>query len=679
MTACGSSSSGPSKPTHDGGSDTGTHDATTKPDTGMTTINPDSGPPPCVPSTCTELNANCGAVTDPKCGGIVMCGSCTAPDSCGGGGTHNQCGNGGGDGGHGDGCAKLTCESQMLSCGQAGDGCGGTISCGSCMAPLTCGGNPSTPGQCGCTGTCASIPHCEAGTTTLSGKVYDPAGTNGLYNALVYVPNDTTDPGLQPFNSGITCGVCGATAAGSPLVNALTAPDGTFTLTNVPVGGSVPLVIQLGRWRRQFTVNVATSCGANTIPDKMLEMPSNHTQGDLPRIAIVTGAFDPVECVLLKMGVDPTEFSDPGGPGYIQLYTADDADAVTPGTGAGAVYSAQTPSQDALFGGPISADGGAAPLADGGTPQIDNYDITILECEGYANKVSAAQQAALANYAGSGGRIFASDFQYSWFYQNPGLEKAANWSGNHSGNGFGVIGLIDQAPSNPIGKDFQKWLEDVQVNGADAGSVSISPSFQNVTAVVPPTQEWLHSTGTSEGGTTNTPIHFTFNTPISSQDGGPEPAANQCGRVTFSDWHAESANHSNGKTFPAECTNNALTAQESILEFMLFDLSACVQPYTPICASQTCEQQGIECGPAGDGCGNTIQCGTCTTGMSCGGGGHGKCGMTTVPCPPETCMSQSIQCGPAGDGCGNEIQCGDCPTDYICGLTMPGQCAKPAP
>ena len=85
----------------------------------------------------------------------------------------------------------------------------------------------------------------------------DPAGIHPLYDALVYIPNDPSDPGLQPFPAGITCDVCGATAAGDPLVTTFTAPDGTFTLSNVPVGASVPLVVQLGRWRRQFTVNIA--------------------------------------------------------------------------------------------------------------------------------------------------------------------------------------------------------------------------------------------------------------------------------------------------------------------------------------------------------------------------------------------------------------------------------------
>jgi hypothetical protein len=608
----------------------------------------------CVPSTCKELKADCGAVTDPKCGGIVECGTCSGGKTCGGGGVHNQCGVGGTES---DGCVKETCASQKISCGQAGNGCGGKLSCGVCALPQICGGDPSKPGQCGCTGTCAKVPKCEAGTTTLTGKVYDPAGNYGLYNALVYVPNDPSDPGLKPFPAGITCDICGAAAAGDPLVTAMTAPDGTFTLSGMPVGPSIPLVIQLGRWRRQFTVDVATACGANSVADKTLEMPSNHTVGDLPRIAILTGGLDPVECVLLKIGIDQSEFTDPGGGGYINFYMSNDPSAPSPPVqGAGARIDSNTPGQDALFvttGGPSNG------------PVINNYDMTILECEGYPETQSSTQEAALAAYAAAGGRIFASDFQYAWLWDNPALEGSADWNGDHSGGGYSATASVDQPPMNPTGVAFQTWLIDNSFLSAAGGTLAIYPAFPNTTTVIAPTQQWLHAPYNG----VDTPVHFTFNTPISTDAG----AASQCGRVTFSDWHAQSGILSGGSTFPSVCPGGALTPQEAVLEFMLFDLSACVQPYKPICTGRTCAQQNIQCGPAGDGCGNEIQCGSCATGQTCGGGGSGKCGSSST-CIPETCASQSIQCGAAGDGCGHVLQCGNCPTGAICGINAPGQC-----
>ena len=45
----------------------------------------------CTPQSCAELKANCGD-TDDGCGKKIPCGTCTAPQTCGGGGVENVCG-----------------------------------------------------------------------------------------------------------------------------------------------------------------------------------------------------------------------------------------------------------------------------------------------------------------------------------------------------------------------------------------------------------------------------------------------------------------------------------------------------------------------------------------------------------------------------------------------------------
>jgi hypothetical protein len=615
---------------------------------------PEAGSSTC-PSTCAQLGANCGPVTDTNCGGIVMCGDCPAGQSCGGGGTPNVCGAGSSS----DACAPTTCAAQGISCGPAGDGCGGMIQCGGCALPQTCGGDPKRPGQCGCTGLCAQVPTCPgATTTTFTGTVYDPAGIHPLYNALVYIPNDPSDPGLQPFPAGITCDVCGATAAGNPLVSTYTAPDGTFTLPNVPVGTAIPLVVQLGRWRRQFHVAIPSACGANAAP-AMLTMPKTQQEGDIPRIAILAGGYDPVECTLRKMGVADSEFTNPGGGGRINFYTAKDSDPHFIEQGRGAVVDAQTPDQTALF------------AMSGGQPVINQYDMVVLECEGYPQTESASDLAAMLAYGNAGGRIFASDFAYAWLKGNGSFDAAAAWTGAQWQGGDANNIKIDVA-SNPKGMAFAKWLEIVGVSTPGSHLIShMYPGFHNTGGVTAPTQQWLYWNAPPHN--TSAPLHFTFNTPVGA------PSASQCGRVVFSDWHAEQpgtdgAQYPQGSTFPAECEGGPMTPQQTILEFTLFDLSACVQPYTPICTPRTCAQQMIGCGPASDGCGGLIDCGSCATGQVCGGGGPGQCGSSS--CTPETCNAQGIECGPAGDGCGHQIDCGNCPTGKICGAGGPGKCGK---
>ncbi len=89
----------------------------------------------------------------------------------------------------------------------------------------------------------------------------------------------------------------------------------------------------------------------------------------------------------------------------------------------------------------------------------------------------------------------------------------------------------------------------------------------------------------------------------------------------------------------------------------------------PRCRPTTCEAVGAECGRIGDGCGGALECGTCATGQTCGGGGTANvCGVAPPPpCQPTTCEALGATCGRMGDGCGGTLECGTCPTGQTCG------------
>src|SRR5262249_53007644 len=145
------------------------------------------------------------------------------------------------------------------------------------------------------TGLCGQVPACDGGsTTTLSGTVVSPRTCTGatcnskvnpgdadpIPNAVVFIPNQGAGA-IQPFPPGVHCDQCGgAGVQGGVLVSATTGADGKFTLTNVPVGNNIPGVVQLGRRRPVFTINIGPSCGPNSPGD--LHLPNNKSQGDIP-------------------------------------------------------------------------------------------------------------------------------------------------------------------------------------------------------------------------------------------------------------------------------------------------------------------------------------------------------------------------------------------------------------
>ncbi len=104
---------------------------------------------PCTPTTCVAEGKNCGALPD-GCGGTLTCGSCPDSQSCGAGGVANVCGVGT--------CAPASCSDQGFTCGPASDGCAAVLDCGTCSGGRSCGGG-GVPHQCGsgCTPTtCAA-------------------------------------------------------------------------------------------------------------------------------------------------------------------------------------------------------------------------------------------------------------------------------------------------------------------------------------------------------------------------------------------------------------------------------------------------------------------------------------------------------------------------------------------
>ncbi len=419
------------------------------------------------------------------------------------------------------------------------------------------GGNPGKPG---CVGLQCQQHDCGgSASTTISGIVYDPAGKNPLYNVVVYVPNAP----LKPLPSGATCDTCDSLYSGSPVVAATTDAAGKFTLKNAPDGANIPLVIQIGKWRRQITIPNVTQCAETTLPDKTVTLPKNHSQGDIPNIAISTGGADTLECLLRRVGLDASEYGGgSSGAGRLHIFAG--------GQSAGPFG----------IGSPNTSPPGPASNTGLWTSKTElmKYDIVLLSCEG--DETTSMNQQAMFDYAAAGGRVFASHFHYAWFNSGPfGSQNLASWSPgtNDMGDiGGQIVTTLSSGAPFPKGQALQQWLTNVHALDG-SGELHITQAKHNADdgAAHVSSQSWI--TADSKASPAGATQYFTFNTPL-----GAKPA-DQCGRVVFSDLHvgAASGDYNGGgltMTVPTGCGTGDLSPQEKALEFMLFDLSSCVTP-----------------------------------------------------------------------------------------------------
>ena len=395
-------------------------------------------------------------------------------------------------------------------------------------------------GKGACTGIACDVANCGGTDTTLSGTVFAPNGTLALYNVIVYVPNAP----LGDFTEGVACDKCGS-VSGSPITSTTSDSTGKFILKGVPVGDNIPLVFQVGKWRRQVTIPHVNKCADNPITDPNLtRLPKNHTEGSIPHLAVTTGGCDAIACVLPKMGIDASEF------GVQADYAAKRVimyQGSGPSTGAG-ITAAQN-----LWGDPA---------------EISKYDVAIFSCE--CNEAEGTKAPGdvkvVTDYLNAGGRTFGTDFMYTWTHKgntsgagDPGLPYDNIMGGFVGGapSDGNVTGTVDT--SFPKGVALGEWLQ--AVGGTTTpNSIDLSDVYANFNRVDPTlAQRWVYA---------NTDKAISYTTPFTS------PEADRCGKSYFMDIHVGSG--SVDEMFPANCGTD-LSPQEKMMVFFLFDLASCIQ------------------------------------------------------------------------------------------------------
>lgn len=163
--------------------------------------------------------------------------------------------------------------------------------------------------------------HCaDGGRTSISGRVYDPANANPLYNVKVFVPAGP----LAVLPSGASCEPCNLSLYSPAAAWSLTDAEGKFRIEDPPTGAAIPLVVQAGKWRKRYVIDNVAACQDNPQPDRSLRLPRSRAEGDLPQIAVSTGGEDSLECLLLRTGIAPSEYvGGAGAPsgGHVHIFS----------------------------------------------------------------------------------------------------------------------------------------------------------------------------------------------------------------------------------------------------------------------------------------------------------------------------------------------------------------------
>lgn len=256
--------------------------------------------------------------------------------------------------------------------------------------------------------------------------------------------------------------------------------------------------------------------------------------------------------MLRSIGIDDSEFTLPTGAGAVHLY-------------------------DNWQGGGTSLE---SLLTD--QMKLQEYNLLFINCtettvNKYANQTLT--KANLFNYVNTGGRMYVTDWAYDFLEQVTQFSPYISFDGADSKLPEPVNAaqwVWDGTPlKGTIGDGhLADWMK---AAGASAdGSVMVGASWALANKVAQdqmsyPSTTWVH--GSAKG--IDRPMTVTFD-------------YNMCGKVLWSSYHTQSPGGGKsadpdsgpGTPFPSYCKSTAKTMipQEKILEYLIFQISACLGP-----------------------------------------------------------------------------------------------------
>lgn len=361
--------------------------------------------------------------------------------------------------------------------------------------------------------------------TSLSGTVTSPDGLLPLSGAAVYVP---TAP-LDALGDGPASRPC---ASGAPITVARTDITGHFKLDRVPSVDNLPVVIQVGKWRRELVVPAIRECDDFALSPDQTRLPRNSVEGHLPRIAVAMGNADTLECIARSIGISDSEITRSDGTGRVQLYAGPGAITM--------VGTAATEPVDALY------------------DRMMQYDQMMFSCDGRAIMRPPTAPAAMKAFVDAGGWVWLEHFHANWIAAPSPFPEIATFNLNATTPPSPFTGVIDA--STPRGTQFNQWMNLVAATSAP-GQLQITEGRNTCIGTTALAERLIYLDPAVSGGLSGVQL-LSWSTPAG-------------GRLWFSDIHFKQPTGS-ATAFPTECFDIPLSPQGRAIAYQMFDQPTCM-------------------------------------------------------------------------------------------------------